>query len=399
MTKESFHRAIAEDIYDYILREMTDPEGGFYSATDADSEGVEGKFFVWSKAELEEILGDDAPIAIEYWGITTRGNFEGHNILHVPNDAETVAERLPISFDELQKRLAHIKDKLFAARTQRVAPSLDDKILASWNGLMLASLAEAARVLKREDYLIAAERAGEFILNHMTTDEGRLFRSYRQGRVRFNAYLEDYANVIDAMLELYQTTFDMRWYRAAVRFADFVLEHFQAKDGGFFDTSDDHEKLIVRPRNLQDNATPSGNAMMAKQLLRLAAYTGDSRYDDAARGTLAKLTEAIRQYPQAFGEALNAIDSLISGITEVALVGNPTEPPMRAFLDILSASYRPNTVIALARDDTPGEAEIPLLSYRTRVDGLPTAYVCRQFTCKMPVTEVEALQTQLNESS
>ncbi len=399
VTKEPFHQVIAEDIYDYILREMTAPEGGFYSATDADSEGVEGKFFVWSKAELEEILGDDAPIAIEYWGVTTRGNFEGHNILHVPNNAETVAERLQMSVEELQERLTRVKDKLFAARTQRVAPLLDDKILASWNGLMLASLAEAARVLKRDDYLIAAERAGEFILNHMTTDKGRLYRSYRQGRARFNAYLEDYANLIDAMLELYQATFDIRWYRAAVQFSGFVLEHFRADDGGFFDTSDDHEKLIVRPRNLQDNATPSGNAMMAKQLLRLAAYTGDSRYDDAARATLAKLTEAVRQYPQAFGEALNAIDSLVTGLTEVALVGNPVEPQMRALLDILSAEYRSNVVVALTREDMPDEAEIPLLSHRTRVDGLPAAYVCRQFTCKMPVTDVEALQTQLNESS
>ncbi|MBL8164225.1 MAG: thioredoxin domain-containing protein [Anaerolineae bacterium] len=395
ITGDEFFRRIAEDIYDYILREMTAPEGGFYSATDADSEGEEGKFFVWSQSELEELLGDKAAAAIEYWGVSRRGNFEGHNILHVPNDDAVAAERLKISVEDLRASITAARNKLYAVRSQRVSPGLDDKILTGWNGLMLASLAEGARVLKRADYREAAVKNADFLLRVMTAPDGRLYRSHKDGTSKINATLEDYANLIDGLLELYQTTFEARWFDAARRLADHVLAHFAAQDGGFFDTSDDHEKLIVRPRNMQDNAVPSGNAMIARNLLRLAAYTGDARYEDAARGTLALLSEAMRQYPQAFGEALSAVDMLVNGLAEVAVVGAPDTVETSALLDVIRGPYRPNVISALAAEDVPGEAGIPLLSYRTMRGGQPTVYVCRHFACANPVTTPDTLRELL----
>ena len=404
-TGDDFFKRIAEDIYDYILREMTAPEGGFYSATDADSEGEEGKFFVWDKAEIESVLAeisdevpDAAKVAVEYYGVTRSGNFEGKNILYVPNDDATVAARLGMTVDALRETLKRVNDHLYAARTRRVHPGLDDKVLTSWNGMMLASLAEAGRVLKREDYTAAAERCAEFITSKLMTEDYRLHRTYKNGIAKGNGYLEDYANLIDALLELYQTTFVQRWYTTAKNLADVVLKHFAADDGGFFDTSDDHEKLIVRPRALQDNAVPSGNSMIAKQLARLVAYTGDADYDDAARKTLRPLIPAMQQVPQAFGEALNAADMLITGIAEVAIVGNPTRAGTRALLDVVRGPYRPNVVTALAREDVAGDSEIPLLSYRKQVQGAPTAYVCRHFTCKLPVTTPEETATLLSEA-
>ncbi len=395
VTGDEFCKRIATEIYDYILREMTAPEGAFYSTTDADSEGEEGKFFVWSKTELEELLGENASVAIEYWGVTARGNFEGHNILHVPNDDEVIAERLSITVDELRSKLTDIKHTLYAARTHRVHPGLDDKILTAWNGMMLASLSEAARVLDRADYRVAATRNAEFLLGAMVAPDGRLYRTHKDGHSKINAYLEDYANLIDGLLEVYQTTFDERWFMEARRLADHVLEHFAAEDGGFFDTGDDHESLIARPRNMQDNATPSGNSMIARQLVRLAAYTGESNYDEAARNTLGLLSEALRQYPQAFGEALSAVDMLVSGLAEVAIVGALADSSTKSLLDAAQKTYRPNIITALSPIDVAEEATIPLLSYRTMRDGQPTVYVCRHFVCAFPVTTADQVEELL----
>ncbi len=398
VTGDDFFKAIAEDIYDYILREMVSPEGGFYSTTDADSEGEEGKFFVWSLDELKEALEpitEDVPdayeVAVEYFGASAGGNFEGTNILNVPDEDDIVARRLGITVGDLREKLSAIKDRLYAVRTSRVYPGLDDKILTAWNGMMLASLAEAARVLGRDDYLASAERAGEFLLENLRSDEQRLYRTYKEGKAKLNGYLEDYANVIDAMLELYQSTFVEKWFDEARRLANVVLEHFQAEDGGFFDTSDDHEQLIVRPRQLQDNATPSGNSMMAKQLIRLSAYTGDARYDEAARQVLMPLLPAMETYPQAFGEALNAVDMLIRGLSEVAIVGNPVKAETKSLLAQVREIYRPNVITALARDNVDGETNIPLLNYRVMRDDKPTVYVCQNFACKMPVTSAEEM--------
>lgn len=404
VTGDDFFKTVAEDIYDYILREMVSPEGGFYSTTDADSEGEEGKFFVWSVDELKEALApitEDVPdayeVTVEYYGASSGGNFEGTNILNVSNEDEIVAKRLGITVEELQEKLSAIKDRLYAVRTSRVYPGLDDKILTAWNGMMLASLAEAARVLGRDDYLVSAERAGDFLLENLRNEELRLYRTYKEGKAKLNAFLEDYANLIDAMLELYQSTFVEKWFDEARRLANVVLEHFQADDGGFFDTSDDHEKLIVRPRQLQDNATPSGNSMMAKQLIRLTGYTGDSRYDEAARQILRPLLPAMESYPQAFGEALNASDMLIRGLAEVAIVGNPVTEETKELLAQVREVYRPNVITALARENVDGETNIPLLNYRMMRGDKPTVYVCQHFACKMPVTTADEMANLLAE--
>ncbi len=404
VTGDIFFKQIAEEIYDYILREMTAPEGGFYSTTDADSEGEEGKFFVWTIDELKASLAsieDDVPnasqIAIEYFGMSEGGNFEGSNILFAPHDEAEVAENLDLTVGELQSAIIAIKDRLYATRTSRVHPGLDDKILTAWNGMMLASLAEAGRVLNREDYLVASERAGDFLLESMVDDNGRLYRTHKDGRSKLNGYLEDYANLIDALLELYQSTFVEKWFAEARRLADVVLEHYQTDDGGFYDTSDDHEELITRPRNLQDNAVPSGNAMIAKQLIRLAAYTGESKYDEAGRAILRLLTDAMGQYPSAFSESLNAADMLVNGLAEVAIVGNPASAETKAILDTLRQPYRPNVITALARQNQDEHELIPLLSYRVQRGDKPTVYVCRDFMCQMPVTSVEETEELLAE--
>ncbi len=404
LTGERYFRAIAEEIYDYILREMTAPAGGFFSATDADSEGVEGKFFVWTIAEARTALAplaDEVPraleIAVECFGMSASGNFEGSNILHLPRPLEESADALGLPPAELTEALAIIKRQLYAARANRIPPGLDDKILSAWNGMMLASLAEAARVLQRDDYLQAARRAGDFLLENMLDERGRLYRTHKNGASKLNAYLEDYANMMDALLELYQSSFDERYFREARRLADVALAHFPAEDGGFYDTSDDHERLIVRPRNLQDNVTPSGNAMLAKQLLRLAAYTGDSRYDAAARLILRKLAAAMPQYPQAFAEALNAVDMLARGLAEVAIVGDISSAEGSAIMETLRRGYRPNVIVAWASGAADEESAVPLLRGREPLEGRATVYVCRNFACRLPVTSAAEMAALLAE--
>jgi uncharacterized protein len=400
VTGDRFYRHIAEEVYDYVLREMTSPEGGFYSATDADSEGEEGKFFVWSIDEIRQILGeDDANVAVEYFGMTSRGNFEGHNILHVPNREATVAQRLNMAQDELRAVISRIKDALYAARAQRVHPGLDDKILTGWNGLMLASLAEAARAFDRDDYRAAAVRAAEFLLSNLVTkspDGPRLYRTYNFGRAKLNGVLEDYACLADALIEVYMTTGESRYFDMARALADHILAHFRAEDGGFFDVRDDHEALIVRPRSLQDNALPAGASMTARVLLRLAAYTGEQRYEEAAVGALQLLASAMGEYPQAFGEALGAVELLVGGIRELALIGEMATDDMTALKRVAFGTFRPDLVAAFAPQDVPGDHTIPLLGYRTQRGGQPTAYVCRNFTCQMPVTTPEDLAKQLD---
>ena len=403
LTGDDFFRLVAEDIYDYILREMSAAAGGFYSATDADSEGVEGKFFVWTIEEAREALAplsESLPraleIAVEVFGMSAEGNFEGSNILFVPRPPEETAEVLGMTLEQLDAAITQIKGQLYAVRSERIPPLLDDKILTAWNGMMLASLAEAARVLERPDYLQAARRSGEFLLEQMTADDGRLFRTHKNGRSKLNAYLEDYANLIDALLELYQTTFEARFFAEARRLAEVALARFKSADGGFYDTSDDHESLIVRPRNLQDNVTPSGNAMMAKQLLRLSAYTGEARFDEAAREVLRKLSDAMRQYPQAFAESLNAADMLVRGIDEVAAVGDLESVAGSGILTTLRLPFRPNMIAAWSPHDVTRHELIPLLSGRSRVNGQATVYVCRNFACRLPVTTAEETAAALN---
>ncbi len=379
VTGEPFYRTIAEETLDYVAREMVDPAGGFYSTQDADSEGEEGKFFVWTPDEIHQVLGDEADRFMEAYGVTEGGNFEGKNILELKGGLED------------RESLAPARRALFEAREARVHPGRDDKVLASWNGLMLAAFAEAARALDRDDYRGIAERNADFLLSELRTADGRLVHTWKDGRAAFNGYLEDYAHLIEGLIELYQTTFAPRWIGAARELADTMIEHFSASDGGFFDTSDDHEALIVRPRELQDNAVPSGNAMAAFGLLRLGGLALEPRYLELARASLGSMQDLLAQHPLGFGQWLIGLDYALSRPREVALVGEPGAPDTRALVEVACGGYRPHQVVALGAADGAPPA-VPLLENRERVDGRATAYVCVDFACRAPVTEPEALK-------
>jgi uncharacterized protein YyaL (SSP411 family) len=381
VTGEPFYRAIAEETLDYVVREMTSPEGGFYSTQGADSEGEEGKFFVWTPDEVRAVLGDQADPFLSVYDVTERGNFEGKNILELKGNLEE------------REALAEARRELFEGREGRVHPGRDDKVLTSWNGLMLAAFAEAARVLERGDYREVAERNAEFLLSKLRTPDDRLYHMWKAGVAKGNGFLEDYTHLIEGLLELYQITFDPRWYRAAHELAEAMIEHFRAPVG-FFDTSDDHEALIVRPRELQDNAVPSGNGMAALVLLRLAGLAVEPRYLELARGALGPMREMLARYPLGFAQWLTALGYALAHPREVAIVGDAEAADTRALLEACATGYRPHQIIALGQ---PGvePATVPVLEGRGQIDGRATAYVCVDFVCRRPVTEPEALRAQL----
>ncbi|NLF75649.1 MAG: thioredoxin domain-containing protein [Chloroflexi bacterium] len=399
LSGDPYLREIVEDILDYVMREMTAPNGGFYSTQDADSEGEEGKFFVWTEPEIRAALdgvASNVDAVLAYWGVTPEGNFEGKNILHVADMIERVAVRNGLPVEQMREDVSAARTVLFTLRKKRPAPHRDDKMIAAWNGMMLAAFAEAARALGRDEYRDVATANASFLLREMTAGENRLWRTHRDGVSKIDGYLEDYANVIDGLLELYQTTFDTRWFVAAQGFAETALDHFRADDGGFYDTGDDHEELFVRPRNLQDNATPSGSAMIALDLLRLTAYTGETRYEDAALSVYRVLGTTLSEYPMAFGEMLIGLDLWLRRPVEIALIGDPADARTGAMLDVVRSAYRPLAVVALSPRDADSKAVPALLRTRTLRDGGPAAYVCENFVCASPVTTAEALAALLD---
>jgi uncharacterized protein YyaL (SSP411 family) len=373
VTGDELFRRVCVETLDWALREMRGPEGAFLSALDADSEGVEGKFYVWSVEELRELLGDDADAAIAYFGATAQGNFEGANIL--TRGAEE-PERLP-----------EIRRKLYDARAQRVWPGIDDKRIASWNALMIAALADAGAVLERSDYLEAAAGCADFVLREMRGPDGRLLRTYKDGTAKLNGYLEDHAYMVEALISLYEATFDPRWFAAAREIADFTIAHFGDEErGGFFETADYHERLVARRKDLEDNPIPAGNSSAAYGLLRLALLTGEYDYERRALGVFKLLHKIAPQHPQAFAHLLQAIDFHLAPVKEVALVGDDVAPLER----VVRGRFRPHTVLAGG-----DPADVPLLEGRTPVEGHAAAYVCERFACKRPVTQPQELEALL----
>jgi len=393
VTGRAAHRRVVEETLDYVLREMTDPAGGFYSTQDADSEGEEGRFFLWSLREVQDALGGDASLFNEAYGVGAVGNFEGRNILHVAHTPEALAEKHGLPLEDVAFRLAQARQRLFGLREARVKPARDDKVLTAWNGLMLAAMAEAARVLKREDYRTAAERNAAFLLSELRTSDGRLRRSWRFGEAKLNAYLEDYSHLAEGLLTLYETTFDERWFLAARELTETAIRHFGDQRGGFFDTSDDHEDLIIRPKGLDDNAVPSGNAMAATVLLRLAELTAERRYRDLVEGAVALVRDEMTKYPTGYAQWLCALDFALSEPKAVAIVGEPELPETKQLMNIVFGSYRPHQVVALARAGVT--SAVPLLDGRKQIDGHPTAYVCRDFVCLQPSSDPGVLAEQL----
>ena len=398
-TNDSEYRLIVEETLDYVRREMTHPAGGFYSAQDADSEGAEGKFFVWSPDEIRAAVGDPAlaRVALAYWGVDDGPNFEDHSILFVPRDPATVAESLGLTQDAMMASLARARQVLHAAREKRVHPGLDDKVLASWNGLMLAAFAEAAAVLGRTDYLAAAVHNAEFLASQMVRD-GRLRRSWKDGQARITGYLEDHAMVGAGLLALYEATFDRKWLDESRRLAEEALRLFWSEEReAFFDTGHDQETLVVRPRNLFDNAVPSGTSVTIEWLLRLAVVLGEERYEAVALKALRPMADLMQRYPSGFGRYLSALDFHLGPVAEVALVWPPGEERgVAPLLDTVFGRYQPNRVVVGAAEGAPGAGGLPLLAERGTVNGRPTAYVCRHYVCQLPVTEPEALAGQLD---
>jgi len=379
VTEEPLFRRIAEETLDYVAREMTAPEGGFYATQDADTEGEEGKFYLWTLEEIRDLLGDRAEAFMPAYGVTTEGNFEGRNIL-----------TFSASMDK-RAALAEARQRLLDARRKRVHPARDEKVIVSWNGLMLAAFAEAARVLQRKDYREIAERNAEFLLDQLRPSPDRLRHTWKDGEASAEGYLEDHTHLVEGLLELYRTTFDARWYRAARELVEGIIAHFRAP-AGFFDTPNDSESLIVRPRELQDNAVPSGNGMAATVLLRLAGLAVEPGYLELANQALSSVQPALSRYPLGFGQWLVALDYALAHPRDIAIVGPPGAADTQALLEVATAGYQPHRVVAVG---DPAEEAIPLLRDREPVDGQAAAYVCVNFTCQAPVTDPEELHNLL----
>jgi uncharacterized protein YyaL (SSP411 family) len=370
---EAFFERVTRETLDWALRELRQEEGGFASALDADSEGVEGKFYVWTLAEVREALGPLADAAIEHFGMSEAGNFEGSN--------------LPVRATEDPDRLDEIKAALLETRSRRVWPGLDDKRLTAWNALMISALADAGAVLGEARYTDAAVAAAEFVLRDLRSD-GRLLRSYNAGRAHLNAYLEDHAFLLEALLTLYEATFDPRWFAEARALADTILDRFADPErGGFFSTAVDHEQLIARRKDIDDHPIPAGSSAAAFGLLRLARLTGEQRYEDAALGHIRLLHTIAPQHAGGFGHLLQALDFQLAAVREVALVGPDLGPLER----VVREAFRPHVV--LAGGDPDG---VPLLAGREPVDGRAAAYVCERFACLRPVTEPDELRQLLD---
>ncbi|HEX2269082.1 MAG TPA: thioredoxin domain-containing protein [Pyrinomonadaceae bacterium] len=397
VTQSVASRTTVEGILDYVLREMTDAAGGFYSTQDADSEGHEGKFFVWDIDEIRSALGETAAtLFCDYYDVTPNGNFEGKNILNIRRTIDDVAVANRITVDELQESLARSKQILFELREKRIKPDRDEKILTAWNGLMLASFAEAGVVLNRPGYTEAARRNAEFVLSNLRRD-GFLLRTWKDGVAKFNAYLEDYAFLIEGLVTLFETTGESRWLDEALALTDRMIDEFwDAEGGGFFFTGKSHENLIVRSKDYFDNATPSGNSVAAALLLRLALLTDTERYRNLAIAIFRETGETARRYPSGFGYLLSAMDFLLSTPKEVAIVGNDAadiEPLLRETW----RRYVPNKVVAPGfLNNLPS---LPLLKDRPLIEGRAAAYVCEHYTCQQPVTDPADLAVQLDHKS
>jgi hypothetical protein len=374
---------------EYIDRDLGDEAGGFFSAEDADSEGEEGTFYVWSQSELREVLGPNAEFAILRYGVTEGGNFEGANILHHARLLAEVAETLGIPPDSANRVDYEVRNALFEARSSRIRPGLDHKVVTAWNGLAIRAFAQAGAVLDRHDLVVRAERGAEFILDSLRVD-GRLHRVWSEGEVKVPGFVEDHAAMALACLSLYEATGSLRWFTEAERLTQVIPELFAAPDGGFHTSGVDTEPLLVRQKDLMDNPSPSGNSMAADALMRLAAYTGDHTLVEQAEGAMRAAALLVERSPSAVGHMLGVIDFDVSGAIEVAITGEDPDPLAR----VVWERFRPNLVLAVDRDGD-GASTVPLLGDRHR-PGETWAYVCEDFVCQAPVSSPEALRRQLD---
>ena len=394
VTKKPLYRQVVGEVLDYVIREMTGPDGGFYSATDADSEGVEGKFFVWTPAEVRAALKHDeeARRFCELYDITETGNWEHKNIPNRLRPIEDVAKRLDLTANELLESAARAKPILYRARQERIPPGLDDKIITSWNGMMLSAMAEAARVFGEDRYREQAQRTADFLLAVHAQPDGRLLRTSRAGRAHLNAYLEDYAYLAEGLLDVYEAGADERYLHAAGRLAGFLITDFlDHGQGGFFTTAERHESLILRAREGTDGAVPSANAVAASALARVSFHFDRQDWRDAAIGAVRAYGRQIARYPRAFAKSLALVDFLTEGPVELAFVGEPQA--LRALRHAVAEQYLPNRIVATGHPSTP--SSLPLLVGKQLADGKPALYICRNFSCQQPVTDPRAVADNL----
>ncbi len=393
VTGEPHFRRVVDETLGFISRELLSPQGGFYSSLDADSEGQEGKFYVWSLDEIRSALGGSADFFETAYGVTQMGNWEGRNILQRGMDDASLAGRFGLAVGQVAERLAECHAKLLARRNTRIHPATDDKVLTAWNGLMLSTFAEAARVLNNELYLEIAARNADFLLTALRP-QGKLRRSWRLGLTGDEVFLEDYASLMLGLLELYQADFNNRWFMEASALAVEMIKRFSDPAGGFFDTPSDADIVLIRSRDLQDNATPSGNALAAEALLKLAAFSGQTDYVKQAETTLSLVAGQAERYPTAFGYWLSAADLALGNEKQVALIGDPGDTLTRSFLGEIRRTWRPNLVVA-ACNYPPSKGVPALLIDRPMLDGKPTAYVCEGFVCRQPVNSIDEFRLLL----
>ncbi len=398
VTEDASYRRIATEVLDYILREMTSPEGGFYSATDADSEGVEGKFFVWTPEEIRAVLPSDADARLfcAYYDITAAGNWveplasTSHKAVSIPNrlrSADETARELGLSVEELEAAVARLRPIVYEARRKRVPPGLDDKIITAWNGMMIGAMAEGGRVFGEARYLQAARRAADFLLSVLRRPDGGVFRTYRAGQARGAAFLEDYAWLADGLIDLYEAGAEEQYLNEAVCLAEIIVTEFADEEhGGFFTTAKDHERLILRSREGPDGATPSSNAVAASALARLSCHFGREDFRQAAAHAIRAYGRQIARYPRAFAKSLAVADLLLQGPVELALVGPPGEAAYERLKAEMNRPYLPNRIIA-HWDPAHETTKHPLLRGKGLVQGRPTLYICRNFSCRQPITD------------
>ena len=401
-TSKPFYREVVEETLGYVLREMYDQQnGGFYSTQDADSEGVEGKFFVWTPDEVEQILGQsDAEVFCDFYDVTDHGNFEHQNILWVKTPADLYTKKINIDQTNLVNTLNRCKKKLFDTRDKRIKPGLDDKILTSWNGLMIRSMSLAYQILGDPRYLEAAETSARFILTKLVQKNGHLLRTHRAGKSHLNACLEDYSYFIAGLIELYQTNFDPYWLKEANRLNQIMISQFwDSQNGGFFFTGKDHPELIVRSKSAYDGATPSGASMAAHVLLRLAILLNQPDLNEKVKIVFSLYDHNMKTAPSGSAQMLCGVDFLIDTPKEIAIVGDPSSEQTQEILRNIHRRFVPNKVIALLNPNTEEKQEIeeliPLLANKTSIEGKTTIYVCQNYACQLPTTDVSDLDKLL----
>ena len=408
-TKKPLFKRVVGETLEYITREMTHAAGGFYSASDADSEGVEGKYFVWTSDEIDAALDSaDAELAKIYWGVTEEGNFEESNILHMPMSREEFISRSAQEPAEMVDNIDRIRLLLLEERSKRIAPGIDDKILTSWNALMLKAFAEAGAVFENKDWIAVAEKNARLLLDQVKDSDGRLLHTWKAtadtengddagGEARILGYLDDHAYLIDALITLYEATFDYSYINEAQSLADQMIERFWDRDWEvFYDTSMEHSKLLVRPRDLLDNAVPSGGSIAAIALLRLSVFTGKTEYAEKAEASMKAVILHMEQAPSAVTSWLSAVDILRSDSQEVVLIGAAGDPVIAEMKRELRSTFSPNTVLAGGTGESSEGASSPLLEGREQIKGKATAYVCENYACMLPVTTVDELIEQLS---